>query len=185
MPNNSKNRFLLSLLAVMAALASAEAVTTTKNGTAVPKLVVNILIDQLRSDYLNAFMPLYGEDGFRKLLRDGRVYSQAEYSLSRPDRASAAASLATGTSPYNHGIIGVRWLDRETLRPVFCVDDRNFAGSNTKDFSSPLYLGVSTVGDELKVATDGKALVYAIAPSREVAILTAGHAADEIGRAHV
>lgn len=178
MPNNSKNRFLLSLLAVMAALASAEAVTTTKNGTAVPKLVVNILIDQLRSDYLNAFMPLYGEDGFRKLLRDGRVYSQAEYSLSRPDRASAAASLATGTSPYNHGIIGVRWLDRETLRPVFCVDDRNFAGSNTKDFSSPLYLGVSTVGDELKVATDGKALVYAIAPSREVAILTAGHAAD-------
>ncbi len=174
MSNNNKSRFLLSLLAAMTALASANGATPS----AVPKVVVNILIDQLRSDYLNAFMPLYGDNGFKKLLKDGRVYSQAEYSMVNPDRASAAASLVTGTTPHHHGVIGMKWLSRNTLRPVFCVDDSNFAGIGTTDASSPLYLGVSTVGDELKVATEGKALVYAIAPFRETAILTAGHAAN-------
>lgn len=177
MNNNHKNHFLLSLLAVMTALAPAGA-STPDGKTAVPKVVVNILIDQLRSDYLNAFMPLYGDEGFRRLLREGRVYTQAEYPQARPDRASAAASVATGTAPCNHGIVGLKWLDRATLRPVFCVDDKAFSGTGTADASAPTFLGVSTVGDELKVATEGKALVYAVAPFRESAILTAGHAAD-------
>jgi len=174
--NSSKSRFFVSLLAAMTALASAEA--TGRAGGVVPKVVVNILIDQLRSDYLQAFMPLYGEEGFRRLLHEGRVYTQAEYPMARPDRASAAATLATGTAPSGHGIVGLQWIDRGTLRPVYCVDDRNHAGIGTADASSPQYLGVSTLGDELKVATDGKAGVYAIAPFREAAILSAGHAAD-------
>lgn len=173
----NKNRVLFSLLAIMAAFASADASVAVKNG-AVPKLVVNVLIDQLRSDYLNAFMPLYGEDGFRKLLDEGKIYTQAEYSHTRPDRASAAASLSTGTSPSNHGIISSTWLDRLTLRPIYCVDDAKYQGYNTKDFSSPIKLSVSTIGDELKVATEGKSLVFSIAPFREAAILSAGHAAN-------
>ena len=141
-------------------------------------MVVNILIDQLRTDYLNAFMPLYGQDGFVRLLKEGRVYQQGEYPQYRPDRASAAATLATGTTPYNHGIVGMKWIDRETLRPVYCVDDKRYVGLQTSDTSSPTYLGVSTVGDELKVASEGKSLVYAIAPYRDAAVLSAGHAAD-------
>lgn len=166
---------LVSLLTAMTVLSGANASTA---GTGVPRVVVNILVDQLRTDYLNAFMPLYGQEGFVRLLNEGRVYAQAEYPHSRPDRASAAATLATGTTPYNHGIVGLKWLDRETLRPVFCVNDKNYAGLQTTDASSPTFLGVSTVGDELKVATEGKALVYAIAPFRDAAILSAGHAAD-------
>lgn len=174
--NSSKTRFLVSLLAVMTAIASAE--TTGRAGEAVPKVVVNILIDQLRSDYLQAFMPLYGEDGFRRLLQEGRVYTQAEYPMARPDRATAAATLATGAAPSGHGIVGLKWIDRSTLRPVYCVDDRDCAGLGTTDCSSPRHLGVSTLGDELKAATEGKAGVYAVAPFREAAILSAGHAAD-------
>lgn len=166
---------LMSLLTAMTVLSAPEAQAA---GAGVPRVVVNILIDQLRTDYLNAFMPLYGQDGFVRLLKEGRVYQQGEYPQYRPDRASAAATLATGTTPYNHGIVGMKWLDRETLRPIYCVDDKRYAGLQTSDASSPAYLGVSTIGDELKVASEGKSLVYAIAPYRDAAVLSAGHAAD-------
>lgn len=166
---------LMSLLTAMTVLSGPEA---SAAGTGVPRVVVSILVDQLRTDYMNAFMPLYGQEGFVRLLNEGRVYSQAEYPQYRPDRASAAATLATGTTPYNHGVVGLKWLDRETLRPVFCVDDKRYPGVQTSDASSPTFLGVSTLGDELKVATEGKSLVYAIALYRDAAILSAGHAAD-------
>lgn len=166
---------LMSLLTAMTVLSAPEAAAAR---TGVPRVVVNILVDQLRTDYLNAFMPLYGQEGFVRLLNSGRVYHQAEYPQYRPDRASATATLATGTTPYNHGIIGLKWLNRETLRPTFCVDDRKYSGLSTNDATAPTYLAVSTIGDELKVATEGKSIVYAIAPYRDVAVLSAGHAAD-------
>lgn len=166
---------LVSLLTAMSVLSAPDGRAA---GTGVPRVVVSILVDQLRTDYLNAFLPLYGQEGFVRLLKEGRVYTQAEYPQYHPDRASSAATLATGTTPCNHGIIGLRWLDRETLRPVFCVDDKQYAGVQTADASAPTFLGVSTVGDELKVATEGKSIVYAIAPFRDAAVLSAGHAAD-------
>lgn len=149
-----------------------------QNLPAVPKLVVTLTIDQLRTDYMEAFSPLYGERGFKRLLREGRVYTQAEYPFSAPDRASAVATLATGASPSVHGIIAENWLDRTTLRPINCVDDAAFMGNYTDESSSAGPLLTSTVGDELKIATRGKALVYAIAPFRDTAILSAGHAAN-------
>lgn len=166
---------LVSLLTAMTVLSAPE-VSAAGNG--IPRVVVSILVDQLRTDYMNAFMPLYGQEGFVRLLKEGRVYTQAEYPNYHPDRASAVATLVTGTTPYNHGIIGQRWLDRETLRPIQCVNDKKYIGLETSDTSAPTYLGVSTLGDELKVATEGKSLVYAIAPYRDAAVLSAGHAAD-------
>lgn len=144
----------------------------------VPRLVVNITIDQLRTDYMEAFSPLFGDGGFKKLISDGRVYSQAEYPSSRLDRASAVATISTGATPYDNGIVGIQWLDRETLRPVMATDDADFEGVMTLDKYSPRRLAVSTVGDELKVATSGKALVVAIAPFADEAMFGAGHAAD-------
>lgn len=167
---------LFSLLTAMSVLAAPDAAAASGQG--IPRVVVSIMVDQLRTDYMNAFMPLYGHEGFKRLLQDGRVYNQAEFPHYRPDRASAAATLATGTTPYNHGVIGMRWLDRETLRPVFCVDDSRYAGIQTDKCSSPASLGTSTLGDELKVATEGKAIVYGISPYRDAAIIGAGHAAD-------
>lgn len=146
--------------------------------TSVPRLVVNITIDQLRTDYMEAFAPLYGEGGFKKLLESGRVYSQAQYPASRLDRASAVATVSTGAAAYDNGIPGVQWLDRESLRPVMAVDDADYDGVMTVDKCSPRRLVVSTIGDELKVATAGKAIVYAIAPFSDEALFGAGHAAD-------
>ena len=136
-----------------------------------PRLVVNITIDQLRTDYLEAFTPLYNASGFRKLMKDGTVFDAASYPFSPVDQASALSTIATGTTPYYHGIIANRWLDRNTLRPVFSVDD-------SKHFASPHRLTTSTVGDELKVSTQGSAIVWSVAAEKAAAILSAGHAAD-------
>ena len=136
-----------------------------------PRLVVNITIDQLRTDYLEAFTPLYTADGFRKLLSQGITYDAASYPYEPVERASAIATIATGTTPYYHGIIGNRWLDRNTLRPFFCVDD-------PQHYASPHKLMTSTIGDELKVSTRGAAIVWSVAANKECAILSAGHAAD-------
>lgn len=162
------------LTTFIASIAMASAAQTTS----VPRLVVGISIDQLRSDYLNAFMPLYGEGGFKLLLDKGQVYSNVQYQHTPVDRASAIATIVTGTVPYNHGIIAEEWMHRAELHTNFCVDDRRYKGVETQDYSSPKNLLVSTIGDELKVATKGKALVYSIAPNREAAVLAAGHAAD-------
>ncbi len=143
-----------------------------------PRLVINIAIDQLRNDYIEALLPRYGENGFKKLYKNGVVYTDAHYSFAPIDRASAITAIATGTSPYDNSITGFQWLDRSTLIPVCCVDDKNFEGVFTREFSSPKNIATSTVNDELKVTSDGKAIVYSIAIQRDAAILAGGHAAD-------
>lgn len=143
-----------------------------------PKLVVSITIDQLRSDYLEAFMPLYTENGFKRMLEQGVVYSNASFPFAPIDRASAIATLTSGVTPFYNKITGERWLNRNTLRPVYCVDDAKYPGLNTESTASPKQLCTSTLGDELKVATAGRGIVYSIAPFRDAAVLSAGHAAD-------
>lgn len=172
-----KYRYIsLTLLAAFSATGGKSEVPLTVKSA--PKLVVNIAIDQLRTDYLEAFAPLYCNEGFRMLLAKGRVYENASYPFSPIDRASAIAAISTGTTPYYNSIVSARWLDKETLRPVHCVDDSKYGGYLTQDCSSPKNMSTSTIGDELKVSTDGTAVVYAVAPFRDAAVLSAGHAAD-------
>ena len=71
---------------------------------ATPKLVVGLTIDQLRTDYLEAFSSLYGEKGFKRLWKEGRVFYNAEYSFTGVDRSSAIAAIYTGTTPSVNGI---------------------------------------------------------------------------------
>ena len=142
---------------------------------ATPKLVVTLTIDQLRTDYMEAFSTLYGEKGFKRLMREGKVFYQTEFPFNGTDRASAIAAIYSGTTPSMNGIISQYWMDASTLRPVNCVDDSAFMGNFTDESSSPSQLLTSTIADELKVATRNKGLVYAIAPSRDAAVLAAGH----------
>lgn len=149
----------------------------TKQG-GIPRLVVNITIDQLNSDYLEAFNSLYSEGGFKKLLSEGRVYDNAINDFTPVDRASATATISTGATPYYNGIVSRTWLDRTTLRPVFCIDDRKVNSSAGLAKVSARNLLTTTIGDELKLYTKGAAKVFGIAPDREAAVLSAGHAAD-------
>ncbi len=151
-------------------------VLTTMESTAqplseAPRLVVNICIDQLRTDYLEHFSALYHSDGFRRLLTEGRVYEQARYPFSPVDRASAVTCIATGASPHYNKIISQQWLSRENKKMAYCVYDKQYG-------VSPANIAVSTISDELKVSTDGRAIVFSVASEQDAAILSAGHAAD-------
>ena len=164
-----RNRYLYITLMVVLGI-TPEMLIAQEKAHSAPRLVVNITIDQLRTDYMEAFSPLYGEEGFKRLLSQGCVYDNASYPMNRIDRASAMATLVTGVTPFYHSIVAEQWLDRETLRPVYCV-------GNTVE-NTPQNIVTSTLSDELKAATDGKAYVYAVAPTRDAAILSAGHAAN-------
>lgn len=143
-----------------------------------PKLVIGLTIDQLRTDYLEAFSSLYGEKGFKRLWKEGRVFRNVQYTFSNVDRASAIAAIYSGTTPSVNGIISNRWMDISTLRPTNSTDDTAFMGFYTDQTCAPTKLLTSTLADELKIATQGKGLVYAIAPHCDAAIFAAGHAGN-------
>ena len=179
-----KGRILTSLLAVMA-IAGLQA----QEVPAVPRLVVGLTIDQLSMDYVEAFSAMYGERGFKRLWREGRIYRNAEYDFVNVDRSSAIAALSTGSNPHVNGIVGNVWMDRASLQVISCVDDTQFMGVYTSESTSPYRLKVSNLSDELTIATQGVAEVYSIAPTREMAVLSAGHASkgafwinDETGK---
>ena len=166
-----KERILTSLLAVFA-MAGLQA----QEVPAVPRLIVGLTIDQLNMDYVEAFSAMYGERGFKRLWKEGRIYRNAEYNFINVDRSSAVASIYTGTTPHIHGIVGNVWMDRTSLQVTNCVDDTRFMGIYTSESTSPARLSVSNLSDELTIATQGVAEVYSIAPTREMAVLAAGHA---------
>ena len=82
---------------------------------ATPKLVVTLTIDQLRTDYMEAFSTLYGEKGFKRLMREGKVFYQTEFPFNGTDRASAIAAIYSGTTPGKHRTAFP--ADRTTNRP--------------------------------------------------------------------
>ena len=158
------NRYIAIIIAALTA-------TEMQAFQLAPRLVVNITIDQLRTDYIEAFSPLYCQGGLRKLFAESIVYDAASYPYAPVDKASAIATLSTGTTPYYHGIVSSKWLDRSTLSPVFCIED-------SKHYLSPAKLATSTIGDEMKISSNGTSIVYSVAADPETAILSAGHAAD-------
>jgi len=163
-----RNRYLyITLLSILGFNAETYAQAVAQ----APRLVVSITIDQLRTDYLDTYAPLYGNEGLRRLLTEGKVFTNGAYNFTPVDRASAIASLHTGTVPYYNGITAEEWLDKQTLRPQNCVRDQKIG-------YSPQFLGTSTLSDELKMATNGIAKVFSFAPTADAAILSAGHAAD-------
>ena len=158
-----RNKYLyITLLSVLALHAEAQGQKGTRQ---VPKLVVNITIDQLRSDYLELFAPTYGTEGFLRLMEQGVVFEQASYPFRDIDQASAISSVISGTTPFYHTITGEQWIDRASLRPVT---------------PTPSDLAVSTIGDELKIATNGRGKVFAIAPTKTIAELAGGHAPNNV-----
>ena len=158
-----KNRYLyITLLSILAWHAEAQAQQGTRP---IPKLVVNITIDQLRSDCLDLFASGFGDKGFRKLLAEGLVFEHGFSPFCDIDEMSAISSVVTGTTPFYHTVTGAQWIDRNTLLPIVPTEE---------------HLAASTISDELKIATCGAAKVYAVAPTRNLAQLSGGHAPDGI-----
>jgi hypothetical protein len=154
------------------------AVTNLQAQHQAPKLVVYITIDQLRGDYIDYFYNTFGEHGFKRLLNEGTVYHNIQFEFPNVNQASAFATLFTGANPCDHGITGNLLFDFDRQREFSVLFDPDYIGNFTRDNYSPKKLLSSTIGDELKKASQGQSEVYAIAPDAASAIISAGHAAN-------
>lgn len=146
-----------------------------------PKLIVNIVIDQMRQDYLFRFWDLYGEDGFKKLVNNGYDFSNCNFSYFPTYTAPGHANISTGATPSVHGIVGNDWYENIDGSKMYCVSDTSVKGVGTSTSvgqMSPKNLKVTTFGDELKFANHYRSKVFGVSLKDRGAILSAGHLAD-------
>ena len=146
-----------------------------------PKLVVGIVIDQMRQEYLYRFEGKFGEGGFKRLMKEGFMLKNAHYNYAPTCTGPGHASIYTGATPSIHGIIGNEWYDKELKKKVNCVEDgkQKPIGSDVgKGDISPWRLLSSTITDELELATQRRAKVIGISMKDRGAVLPAGHTPD-------
>lgn len=146
-----------------------------------PKLVVGIVIDQMRYDYLYRFSNLYGENGFKKLMGQGSNFTFAHFNYVPTVTAVGHTSIYTGTTPYFHGIIANNWYDRTNKKMIYCTKDstvQTVGGEDANGEESPKRLLSTTITDQLKLATNKKSKVIAISIKDRASILPGGHMPD-------
>lgn len=145
-----------------------------------PKLVVGIVVDQLDEECLEKLLPIMGTGGLKRLWTDGYNRTNATFDYDDMDRASAVASIYTGASPFQHGIVADHWMNPKTLLPASPVDDSNHKGINTIEMSSPGKLLATNLADEIKLGSASRSKVCSIAIERDAAILAGGHDPDVV-----
>jgi predicted AlkP superfamily pyrophosphatase or phosphodiesterase len=146
-----------------------------------PKLVVIIVIDQFRGDYLERYRNQFGDAGFRLLLDHGAYFNNCNYNYANTRTAPGHATLFTGAYSNGHGIVANEWWEPNKRRMVTSVegDSTKLVGvAGDKTGASPHNLLADTLGDELKLATQGKARVFGLSLKDRAAVLPAGFAAD-------
>lgn len=146
-----------------------------------PKLVVGIVIDQMRWDYLYRFYGRYGDSGFKRLLLQGFSCNNTFINYLPSYTAPGHSCIYTGSVPSIHGIAGNDWIDNLTGRHWYCTEDTTvlpIGGSKYAGMMSPKNLLTSTITDELRLATNFKSRVFGISIKDRGAIIPAGHLAN-------
>lgn len=146
-----------------------------------PKIVVGIVVDQMRWDYLYRYYDRYGEGGFKRMLKEGFSCENTYIDYIPTVTAIGHSTVYTGSVPSIHGIAGNNFYIQETGRELYCTEDSiaQTVGSESKAGQmSPRNLLSSTITDELKLATNFRSRVIGVAIKDRGSILPAGHAAD-------
>lgn len=144
-----------------------------------PRLVVGIVIDQMKYDYLFRFEHQYTEGGFKRLIREGFVFHDTRYNYMPTYTGPGHASIYTGTTPSVHGIISNDWYDKQKELNIYCVQDSGVVPVGGKaGYMSPKNLITTTITDELRITSNFKSKVIGIALKDRGAILPAGHSAN-------
>lgn len=152
-----------------------------KNSDKKPKLVVGIVVDQMRNDYIDRFWDHYTEDGFKRLINGGYRFKNNHYNYVPTKTGPGHASIFTGTSPMNHGIIANDWYDKVADESVYCAGNPKMTSLGTSDKAgemSPHRMMVTTIADENRLATQMRGKTIGIALKDRGAILPAGHTAN-------
>lgn len=153
-----------------------------------PKLIVGIVVDQMRMEYLYRFQDNYTENGFKKLIRNGYNLKNTHYNYVPTATGPGHASIYTGTTPADHGIISNSWYSRALKRVQYCVEDNSVFDIDNlvapqkegekSTSKSPQKLMTTTITDELKLFTSGRSKVIGLSIKDRASVLPAGHLAD-------
>ncbi|MFN3784718.1 MAG: alkaline phosphatase PafA [Spirosomataceae bacterium] len=145
-------------------------------------LVVGIVVDQMRYDFLHRYYSKYQEGGFKRLMNQGFVCHNHHYDYAQTVTAAGHASVYTGSTPSMHGIVGNEWFDRSTKKEMYCVADSTVKTVGSSNVSagkmSPKNLLTTTITDQLHLSTNFKAKIFGISLKDRGAILPAGHSAN-------
>ncbi len=157
------------------------AVAQVPGSSVKPKVVIGLVVENMRPDYVQRYWNKFESGGFKKLYLNGSVCSNVNLTQQEHSYASGTATLFTGVAPSTHGIIGKSWYDRLRRKEVECTQDDYYftVGADSKNGNaSPKKLFTNTITDNLKIFSGGKARIYSVAMNRESAVFSAGHAAD-------
>lgn len=150
------------------------------------KLVVQIVVDQLRGDLLTRYHSRFGNGGFRYLLEQGVIYSNAQYQHANTETVVGHTVQATGAFPAQNGMVANLWIDRATGKTVYNVADSRYPilmstgkgvqKDNASIGRSPATILTTTFSDELAVTSAGAAKIFSVSSKDRGAIPLAGHA---------
>lgn len=147
-----------------------------------PKLVVGIVIDQMKAEYLYRFSSDFSENGFKLLMKDGYTFQNTHYNFMPTYTGPGHAAIYTGTTPSTNGIVGNYWYNKSIKKDMYCTNDDSVStignGTESEGKMSPKNLQSTTITDELKLATNFKGKVIGMSLKDRGAILPAGHFAD-------
>lgn len=146
-----------------------------------PKLIVGIVVDQMRNDYIYRYWNRYGNGGFKRLVNDGYYFKNAHYNYIPTYTGPGHCSIYTGATPRVHGIIANEFFNRKSGVDVYCCEDtsvRTIGSPSKNGLMSPRRQLSSTIGDELIMSSNHRSKVFAVALKDRSSILPAGHAAD-------
>lgn len=154
---------------------------TLKGQTERPKLVVGIMVDQMKQEYIWRFESDFGKGGFKRLMNDGFAAKNGHYNYASTSTGPGHASVYTGTTPSVHGIVNNSWYSRLLKRSVYCAEDTTataVGGSESNGHISAMNLYSSTITDELKISTMYKGKVIAMSIKDRGSALPGGHYSD-------
>jgi predicted AlkP superfamily pyrophosphatase or phosphodiesterase len=146
-----------------------------------PKLVVGIVVDQMRYDYLTRFYDHFGNDGFKRLVEEGFNCKNNHFNYAPTSTGPGHTSVYTGATPSVHGIIGNNWYDKELDTDVYCASDDSYTSVGTTSNAgqmSPHRMTVTTITDELRLNNQMRGKTIAIALKDRGAVLPGGHTAN-------
>ncbi|HQQ93399.1 MAG TPA: alkaline phosphatase family protein [Bacteroidia bacterium] len=145
------------------------------------RLTVGIVVDQMRNEYIYRYWNRFGNGGFKRLVNQGFYFRNTHYNYIPTYTGPGHASIYTGTTPRQHGIIANEWFQKNSAVKTGCVQDslvKPVGSRGRSGMASPRLLLSSTISDELKLSSNGRSKVYSISLKDRSAILPAGHAAD-------
>ena len=146
-----------------------------------PKLVVGIVVDQMKQEYLTRFYGNFGEGGFKRFVEEGFMARNGHYNYSATNTGPGHASVYTGTTPAVHGIVNNSWYSRSLGRSVYCAEDTTVVavgGTAKNGLISPMNLYSTTITDELKLYTQKQGKVIAMSIKDRGSALPGGHLSD-------